>query len=55
MINLLRALYDETYCSIEAYNRLSSPCQFTAGVRRGSILSPLFFVIVIDWALREAA
>ena len=54
MINLLRALYDETYCSIKAYNT-SSPYQFTGGVRRGSILSPLFLVIVIDWALREAA
>ena len=52
--NLLEALYDETYCNIQAYDTLSSPFQVTTGVREGSIQCQLLFVIVINWALREA-
>ena len=54
MVKFLKALCSETYCSIKAYDTLSSPFQFTTGVRKASILSPLLFVIVIDWAPREA-
>ena len=54
MVNLMKALYAEIYCSIKAYDTLSSPLQVTTGVRQGSILSPLLFVIVIDWSPRGA-
>ena len=33
---------------------ISSTFQVNAGVRQGSVLFPLLFVIVIDWAVREA-
>ena len=52
-IHLLKALYDETYCSIKAQDTLSFPFQVTTGIRQDSILSPLF-VLVNEWALREA-
>ena len=48
MVNLLKALYDETACSIRAINTLSTPFQVTTGYRQGSKLSPLLFVVVID-------
>ena len=53
-LNLLKALYDETFRSTKTYDTLSSPFQGTTSVKQGSILSTLLFVIVIDWALREA-
>ena len=53
MVNLLKVMHDEIYCSLKAYDTLSSPLQVTTDIRQGSKLSPLVFLIVIDCPLRE--
>ena len=51
---ILRSVYeDQIFLRLDG--RLGSPFSSGRGVRQGCLLSPLIFVIVLDWAFRQAA
>ena len=54
ILQILRAMYTETFSTVRVYNSLSNPFAIVSGVRQGSILAPFLFNLVIDWALLEA-
>ena len=53
-LQMLKAMYDESYSCVRAYNQLSEPFAITTGVRQGSILSPLLFIFIVDWIMMTA-
>ena len=54
IINLLIIVYQETFSQVRASDTLTQKFGITTGVRQGPVLSPLLFVMVIDWAMDKA-
>ncbi|CAG9118026.1 unnamed protein product [Plutella xylostella] len=54
IINLIRALYDNSSCRVLHSGKLSDPIKLRAGVRQGCLLSPTLFIILLDEVLRKA-
>lgn len=54
MVNIIKQLYDGFSCRVIHDGRLSEEFLVTTGVRQGCLLSPLLFLVVLDWATRTA-
>ena len=53
IISILKVMYSETFSQVRANNSLYRKFQITTGVRQGSVLSPLVFIMVIDWIMKN--
>ena len=53
IVDLIRLFYRKFECSIILDNTLSQWFEVKSGVRQGCILSPLLFLITIDWVMRR--
>ena len=53
IINLIKLFYEKYECSVVAENNLTNWFIVRTGVRQGCILSPILFLITIDWVLRK--
>ena len=53
-VNIIRLLYRDYSCQVIHDSRLSEQFAVTTGVRQGCLLSPLLFLIVLDWITRTA-
>ena len=52
---MIRQLYDGfTFCQVIHGGSLTDPFPVSTGVRQGCLLSPLLFLMVIDWVSRTA-
>ena len=51
--NLMQAFYENFECSVILEKSVSEPFTVKSGVRQGCILSPILFLIVIDWVQRQ--
>ena len=54
IINLIKMFYDNFECSIILGNTITEAFPVKSGVRQGCILSPILFLITIDWVMRQA-
>lgn len=54
IISMIKLLYEEFSCQVIHAGTLTDPFPVTTGVRQGCILSPLLFLIVIDWIATTA-
>ena len=54
VISILKAMYSETFSQVRANKPLSRKFQIRAGVRQGSVLSPLLFIMGIKWIMKNA-
>ena len=52
IINLIKAMYDETTCRIVHGGTLTECFKVETGVRQGCLLSPFFFLLAIDWIMK---
>ena len=53
-LNVLKAMYSETYSQVRVKNTISLKFKIVSGVRQGSILSTFLFNHCIDWIMEQA-
>ena len=53
-VDIIRKLYEGFACQVIHDGRLSEEFQVTTGVRQGCLLSPLLFLVLLDWVTRTA-
>jgi hypothetical protein len=54
LIQIIKALYRDTRCTVRVYNTISDSFTIDSGVRQGSCLSPLLFNYAVDWSIAVA-
>ena len=54
IVNTIRLLYEGFSCQVIHDGRLSEEFAVTTGVRQGCLLSPLLFLVVLDWVTRTS-
>ena len=53
IVALIKLFYEKFECSVLLDNSVSESFPVNSGVRQGCILSPLLFVILIDWIMKR--
>ena len=53
-ISIIKALYDGFTCQVIHAGTLTEPLDVRTGVRQGCLLSPILFLMVLDWTTRHA-
>jgi len=54
IINIFQCLYSGFECQVIHDGSLMEPFQVRTGVRQGCLLSPILFLVVLDWVTRRA-
>jgi len=54
IIDIVKCLYNNSRCAVRTEGELGEWFQIVTGVRQGCILSPLIFLLVIDWVMKKA-
>ena len=54
IVNLIKMFYDNFECSIILGNTITEAFPVKSGVRQSCILSPVLFLVTIDWVMRQA-
>ena len=52
-ISLIKELYNNATCQVILNQKLAEPFKIETGVRQGCMLSPMIFLPVVDWIMRE--
>ena len=52
-INLIQQLYVGATCQVVHKGKLTEEFEVRTGVRQGCLLSPMIFLLVVDWIMRE--
>ena len=52
-VTLIQQMYENSTCQVIHDGKLSETFEVKTGIRQGCILSPLNFIMVIDWIMRE--
>ena len=53
IINIIRMLYDGSTSCVRVGGTNTERFEITSGVRQGDVLSPVLFIIVLDWVMRR--
>ena len=54
VINIIKDMYKDNRCCVRHAGKHSDWFQVKTGVRQGCIISPLLFLVVIDWVMKKA-
>ena len=54
VVRVIQSFYQGSRCSVRFDGQLGDWFEIITGVRQGCLLSPLLFLIVIDWILKQA-
>ncbi|KAL9954336.1 hypothetical protein ACROYT_G041858 [Oculina patagonica] len=52
-IKLIQDLYQSSSCHVIHNGKLTESFEMSTGVRQGCLLSPMIFIMVVDWIMRE--
>ncbi|KAL9989059.1 hypothetical protein ACROYT_G003567 [Oculina patagonica] len=52
-IKLIQDLYESSSCQVIHNGKLTESFEVSTGVRQGCLLSPMIFIMVVDWIMRE--
>ena len=53
-ISIIKNTYTRMQSKIIHEGKLTEPFEITTGVRQGCLLSPLLFLLAVDWIMRQA-
>ena len=53
LVSLVEDLHEGTFCKVMVDGSLSDAFEVKSGVIQGGILSPLLFILVIDYVMRK--
>ena len=53
IINVMKAIYEETKCCIRVGDSVTRDFKIETGVRQGCILSPFLFILIIDFIMKK--
>ena len=53
MISMIKFLYDGSTSCVRAGGVNIQRFEITTGVRQGDVLSPVIFIIVVDWIMKR--
>ena len=53
LINIIKSLYRDTRCQVIHRGKPGRQFRIKSGVKQGCILSPLLFIIVLDWVMKK--
>jgi len=54
VIKVIQSFYNDSRCAVRAEGEMGEWFQIITGVRQGCVLSPLIFLLVMDWIMRRA-
>ena len=54
LINIIKALYNETTAKVKVNGGYSDPFPILSGVRQGCLLSPCLFNLALEWVVRQS-
>ena len=54
VINILRDMYADNQCCVRHERKQSEWFHVKTGIRQGCVISPVLFLVVIDWVMRRA-
>ena len=54
VVTIIRALYEDISAQVVHNGQMTHPLNMRTGVRQGSLLSPLLFLVALDWVMRTA-
>ena len=54
IIGIIKGMYKESRCTVRVEGRIGEWFQIVTGVRQGCILSPMLFLLTIDWVMRRS-
>ena len=54
LITLIQELYEGATCQVIHNGKLTEEFEVKTGVRQGCMLSPMIFLLVVDWVMRQA-
>ena len=52
-INIIQQTYEDATCQVIHEGNLTEPFSVQTGVRQGCLLSPIIFLMVVDWVMRH--
>ena len=55
VIKVIQSFYKDSRCAVRADGEVGEWFQIITGIRQGCVLSPLIFLLVMDWILRRVA
>jgi hypothetical protein len=54
VIRIIQSFYNDSRCAVRAEGEMGEWFRIITGVRQGCVLSPLLFLLVVDWIMRRA-
>ena len=52
--NIIQQMYENATCQVIHDGKLTEPFSVQTGVRQGCLLSPIIFLMVVDWFMRQS-
>ena len=53
-VTIIKQMYEDATCQVIHEGKLTEPFDIRTGVRQGCLLSPMIFLIVADWIMRQS-
>lgn len=53
-VTIIQQLYEDATCQVIHDRKLTEPFTMQIGIHQGCLLSPMIFLLVVDWIMQQA-